>query len=54
MSDNILHEKLITKQTTLELKRKKDKAERKDIFTQEDLDLAKRRASEYYKLIKWE
>lgn len=49
-----LHERLVAKQSTEELKRKAEKArERANIWTQEELDYAKRRGQEIAESIKW-
>ena len=46
------HRKLIDKLSTEELKRRADKARRRDIWTQEDVDYIDRRASEMYEYFK--
>ena len=48
-----LHEQLVDRQATPELKRKKVKAERRGIWTQEDIDHAGRSARELIAWIKW-
>jgi hypothetical protein len=42
-----LHERLIARQSKRELQRKRDKARRKAIWTQEDVDAAYRWADDY-------
>ena len=49
-----LHERLIAKQPTDELKRKAGKSrERANIWTQEELDYAARRGEELARSLKW-
>jgi hypothetical protein len=48
-----LREKLIALQSTEELERKARKARRRSIWTQEEIDAARRAARELYELLNW-
>lgn len=48
------HEILIRLQSDEELERKAEKARRKDLFTQKDLDDAKRKAARLINSVNWE
>jgi len=48
-----VHERLIERQSTDELARKQAKARQRGIWTQEDIDLARRRAEELMEILRW-
>lgn len=50
-SKKSLHERLIAIQSIEELERKRWKARRRGFWTQEDIDLAERKADQYLQLI---